>query len=330
MSPSFSLSEIARSAQIKESSLRDFLERRGITSDLPNKKFSEELTQKILTLRKQSAHTRKDATQELKIDPEFQSLIPPLSDEERAQLEENILRDGIRDPLVIWKEQGILIDGHNRYDIAQKHGLHFRTVEKEFPNRDAVLVWIVQNQSGRRNLSTYARAELALKLKPVIAAQAKERQAEYHGNQYESALPKNSAEDQTPIDTRKKIAKAAGVSHDTIAKVEKLSAQASEEINAALRTGNISINAAFTAVAAGATTVEDVQNFKAQRKKNTTEKSNRTSTKDTEDDFQQSKQLIITSLQMLTDWLTETDDRKTVAKLANLLKKIFPQNGRKD
>lgn len=316
----FSRSEIARIAQIKESSLRDFLERRGITPDLPNKKFSEELTQEILTLRKQSIHTRKDATQELKIDAEFQSLIPPLSDEELAQLEENILRDGIRDALVVWKGHDVLIDGHNRYGIAQKHGLHFRIVEKEFSNRDAVLVWIVQNQSGRRNLSAYSRAELALKLKPVIAAKAKENQGE------RTDLLQNSAESSKPIDTRTELAKLAGVSHDTIAKVEKLDSLASEEIKTALRTGAVSINAAFTAVTAGATTVEDIQNFKAQRQSVRQEKNatDFTRNENTDEEFQQSKQLIIASLQILTDWLAETDDRKTVSKLANLLKKISP------
>ena len=53
----------------------------------------------------------------LKIDPEFKDLIPPLSSDEYEQLENNILYDGCREPLIAWND--ILVDGHNRYDICQ-------------------------------------------------------------------------------------------------------------------------------------------------------------------------------------------------------------------
>ena len=108
------------------------------------------------------------------IDNDFQNLIPPLTDEEFAQLEKNILRDGIRDALITW--HGILIDGHNRYRIAQKYGLTYRTVEKQFTDRNDAERWIILNQFGRRNLSAYDRSILALKLKPIIAEKAKENQ----------------------------------------------------------------------------------------------------------------------------------------------------------
>ena len=67
---------------------------------------------------------------DLIVDNEFKELLPPLSDEKRKQLETNLLRDGVREPLTVWN--GILIDGHNRYEIAQRHGLTFTTVEKQF------------------------------------------------------------------------------------------------------------------------------------------------------------------------------------------------------
>ena len=90
------------------------------------------------------------------IDAEFQSLIPPLSDEEYAQLEKNILADGCRDPLVLWGQ--LLVDGHNRYAICTKHGLSFNTVQKEFASRDEALDWIDANQLGRRNLTPDQRS----------------------------------------------------------------------------------------------------------------------------------------------------------------------------
>ena len=90
------------------------------------------------------------------VDPEFKSNIPPLSDEEFAQLEKNILADGCRDPLVLWGQ--LLLDGHNRYAICTKHGLPFNTVQKEFASRDEALDWTDANQLGRRNLTPDQRS----------------------------------------------------------------------------------------------------------------------------------------------------------------------------
>lgn len=107
------------------------------------------------------------------IDKEFESLIPPLSPEEFQQLEENCVKEGIRDALITWN--GILIDGHNRFKIAAKHGLLWNEKRMEFADRNEAIRWIILNQFGRRNLSAYDRSVLALKLKPIIAEKAKER-----------------------------------------------------------------------------------------------------------------------------------------------------------
>jgi len=88
---------------------------------------------------------------EITIDPEFKALIPPLAADELRQLEENILRDGCRDPLVLWG--GILIDGHNRHEICTKHSLPFETTTMVFQSRDDVMDWMDANQLGRRNLT---------------------------------------------------------------------------------------------------------------------------------------------------------------------------------
>ena len=85
------------------------------------------------------------------IDNHFQSLIPPLSAEEKAQLEENIKIEGCRDTLITW--QGILLDGHNRFEICERLNIPFRTMEIDLPDRDAAEDWIDKNQLGRRNLT---------------------------------------------------------------------------------------------------------------------------------------------------------------------------------
>lgn len=174
------------------------------------------------------------------MDTRFKHIIPPLSADEYNQLEQNILRDGIRDPLVMWGDT--LIDGHNRLSIAQKHGLDYKTVSMCFPDDEAAKKWIIINQFGRRNLPLYERARLALELKPIIAEKAKENQ---RGGQGGVLLPQISAK---ATDTRQELAAIAGVSHDTIAKVERIEADATDEVRAQVKSGELSINQAYQTV----------------------------------------------------------------------------------
>ena len=99
-----------------------------------------------------------DLPNELIIDEEFSSLIRPLTNEEYRMLEENILRDGCREPITVWK--GIILDGHNRYRICKRWDLPFRTTELKVSDRDAAMSWICANQLGRRNLSEEMRKYL--------------------------------------------------------------------------------------------------------------------------------------------------------------------------
>ena len=173
------------------------------------------------------------------VDAEFKALIPPLSPEEYAQLEENCVRDGIRDPLVVWATNHgtqILVDGHNRWKIAAEHGgMHFDVIEKKFDTRADAEAWIIKNQLGRRNITAFVRSELALKLKPLIAAKGKVNNSK--GGQ--------GCQISDKVDTKRELAHAAGVSHDTIHKVETVIEKGTPEVKAKARSGEISINTAY-------------------------------------------------------------------------------------
>lgn len=177
---------------------------------------------------------------ELIIDPEFESLIPPLTDDEFKQLSKNILEvQEVYDPLIVWN--GILVDGHNRWKIIQKNPeVKYKTTEVIFFNRNEAKLWIIRNQLGRRNLPDYEKARLALRLKDAIAAEAKEKQGERTDIHQKS--------DKSPINTNKELAKVAGVSHDTIHKVDVIEKRAPEEVKEQLRRGEVSINKAYNEI----------------------------------------------------------------------------------
>jgi ParB-like chromosome segregation protein Spo0J len=97
--------------------------------------------------------------------------------EEYKGLEKSLLEEGCRDALVTWN--GTIVDGHNRYELCQKHGIDFDVVEKEFENENAAKTWIIQNQLARRNLPKYVYGELVLQLEPLLAKEAKQNQIQH-------------------------------------------------------------------------------------------------------------------------------------------------------
>ena len=148
---------------------------------------------------------------QLRIDPEFESRIPPLTDDEFIQLEENILADGvIISPIIVWGE--VIIDGHNRFRIAEKHPhLKFATCERDFNDRYEALAWICKNQLGRRNLTFQQK-------KYLIGKRYESEKASYGGDRKSSEV-KSSSQVGNLIPTEKtcdRIANEYGISRNSV------------------------------------------------------------------------------------------------------------------
>ena len=152
----------------------------------------------------------------LKVDPEFQGKIPPLTFEELNQLEANILQDGrIINPIIVW--EGLIVDGHNRFIIAKKHPeIPFTVHETEFANRYEAIIWICKNQLGRRNLTP--------EQKYYLMGKQYEAEKAAHGGDRKSSDAKSSSLNANLIDSTKtcdRIAEENGVSKDTVIRASK-------------------------------------------------------------------------------------------------------------
>ena len=177
----------------------------------------------------------------LKVITELKDLIPPISETEYRGLEQSIIEEGCRDAIIVWGE--IIIDGHNRFRICKEHDIEFRTVNKDFKDLNQAKLFIIKNQLGKRNVTDYGRAVLALEMKGILTQIAKDKEAErkrkgkttFHIRE-KSPLPK--------INTNKEIAKTAGVSHNTLNKVEHIKDSNEEDLKIMLLSGTISIDRA--------------------------------------------------------------------------------------
>jgi ParB-like chromosome segregation protein Spo0J len=176
---------------------------------------------------------------ELKIDKEFEKLIPKLTDEEFNQLEENCKEHGIQDSIKIWSDENIIIDGHNRYKIAEKNNLRYETEYMSFENRNKVIEWMLINQLGRRNLNNYDRSLLALKLENLLKITVKEKEkVRKISNDFDNVVKVDSEK----INTRKELSKIAGISEGTLNKVKHIEEKATPKQKEKLRAGETTVN----------------------------------------------------------------------------------------
>ena len=156
---------------------------------------------------------------ELRIDPEFEGKIPPLTTEEFQQLENNILADGVViNPIIVW--DGVIVDGHNRYRIVSKHPeIRFSTCEKTFADRYEAIAWICKNQLGRRNLTLEQK-------KYLIGKQYEAEKASHggvRGNQYTSLASCQIDNLPNKEKTCERIAKENGISSRSVCRAEAFS-----------------------------------------------------------------------------------------------------------
>ena len=199
-------------------------------------------------------------TENFHIDTDFAESMNRLSEEEAFQLEENLLKEGCRDALIVWQEKNLLLDGHNRFELCEKHGLPYEVQYVSLSDRQAALEWICKNQLGRRNLTPFQKAELVLKFKPTLAEEAKERsignlkqgdsspsvdQCPHSGEVRNEILDVDNYPTSGKGRVHDQLAAQAGVSTKTIDRAEYLSKHADDKTKQKLRTGDTTINAEY-------------------------------------------------------------------------------------
>ncbi len=178
------------------------------------------------------------------VNPDLQAYIDPLTPEEYTALERSILAEGCRDALVLWGE--VLVDGHNRYGICQKHGIAFQTVQNtRFASMEDVHLWMIEQHLGRRSVSDFQRGVLALRQREIVAARRERALAQAPADAPDATTPDSATSTAPePLPSREAIAKAARISSTQVKLIETIQKQAAPEVVAAVRSGTLSINAA--------------------------------------------------------------------------------------
>ena len=176
--------------------------------------------------------------------PELAELLPPLSGEQLAALEKDILQNGCYAPIIV-NEDLVVVDGHNRQQICTRHDLPYKMAVFAFDDLLEAKQWALDTQKGRRNLDKWELGKIALKLRPEIEARAKENMS-LGGQAY-----KPSEEGLTilsnlpPVNTRRELADSVGIGEVTMGKIMQIDEHAPAAVKEALDKKELSVNQGY-------------------------------------------------------------------------------------
>ena len=182
--------------------------------------------------------------------PEMAELLPPLSAEQLDALEADLIKNGCYAPIIV-NEDMVIIDGHNRQALCEKHDLPYTMAVFSFEDLLEAKQWALDTQKGRRNLEKWELGKIALKLKPEIEAKAKANMAAGGQNFRPSEAEEGSAtlpnlpSVEKAVDTRKELAEAVGLGERTMGKVMQIDENAPDAIKEALDKKELSINKGY-------------------------------------------------------------------------------------
>ena len=177
--------------------------------------------------------------------PEMAELLPPLTGEQLAALEADILKNGCYSPVIV-NEDMVIIDGHNRQRLCEQHGLPYQMAVFSFEDMLEAKQWALDTQKGRRNLDKWELGKIALRLKPDIEARAKANQSAAGGDKSDQgALLTTLSEALPPVNTRKELADTVGIGEVTMGKVMQIDEHAPTAVKEALDSGDLSINQGY-------------------------------------------------------------------------------------
>ena len=179
--------------------------------------------------------------------PEMAELLPPLTGEQLAALEADILKNGCYSPVIV-NEDMVVIDGHNRQRLCEQHGLPYQMTVFSFESMLEAKQWALDTQKGRRNLDKWELGKIALRLKPDIEARARENMSAGGGDQKSEDAKSGLAtlpNPISPVDTRKELADAVGLGERTMGKVMQIDEHAPPAVKEALDSGDLSIHQGY-------------------------------------------------------------------------------------
>ena len=177
--------------------------------------------------------------------PEMAQLLPPLTGEQLAALEADLLANGCYSPVIV-NEDMVIVDGHHRHELCEKHGIPYKMAVFSFQDMLEAKQWALDTQKGRRNLDKWELGKIALKLRDDVEARARANQSAAGGDKFSQEPLLTTLSEAVPsVNTRKELADAVGIGEVTMGKVMQIDEHAPAPVREALDSGDLSISQGY-------------------------------------------------------------------------------------
>lgn len=185
----------------------------------------------------------------LKVNPEYRALVPRPTPEEYRALELDIIeKQRATEPIII-NERDEILDGHTRFEICTKHNLYFDTKIMQFSSIRKEMIYIIEVNRLRRNLTPLQKLELDLKLAELYGEEASENKViagKIARDKQLGLVPIGTNPES--IDTGAIIAKKGGYSRRTYFRGKKILEEGTEEEKQKARSGQETISRVFNKI----------------------------------------------------------------------------------
>jgi hypothetical protein len=182
----------------------------------------------------------------LTVNPQFRNFLPELNQNQKQELEKDIIVRGCLSPIIVQKDTNIILDGHNRYDICVRNNIKFETVSLDLSDEADIKIWMLKHQLNRRDLSLYEKIILALKMNDHFSKLAAEKRNSKLKNSTADNPNSDERENLQEMNTNKYLAKLCNVSHNTIAQVKRIEKKIGDNTRRELIEQKTSINKVYT------------------------------------------------------------------------------------
>ncbi len=198
----------------------------------------------------------------LRLNPDYEKLLPQMSEEEFAELKSSIQSEGQHYPIIVNEDLEVL-DGHHRYRACVELDIEPDFEVRKFEDKLLEKKFVIEANLRRRHLNNFQLVELAVPLLEIEKELAKKRQSKggKNGRNLQLGLASEDAEPELKAKATEVIAKKAGVSTRTFERGKKILEEASEDEKQKLREGKASITKVYSEIVSGANEQAKKDNF---------------------------------------------------------------------
>jgi len=185
----------------------------------------------------------------LRLNPNYEKLLPQMSEEEFAELKASIQSEGQHYPIIVNEDLEVL-DGHHRYHACIELGIEPDFEVRKFEDKLLEKKFVIEANLRRRHLNNFQLVELAVPLLEIEKALAKKRQSTggKNGRNLQLGIASEDAEPESKAKATEIVAKKAGVSTRTFERGKKILEKASEDDKQKLREGKASITKVYSEI----------------------------------------------------------------------------------